>query len=209
MDEGRHDLPGDGVAPFGRVRGAAGSTSATSGDSSITQTFVAGASSLSFWYRPACTGTVARDWATATLRDNVAGTTATILPKTCANSATWQKVSAAVVTGRAYTLSLVNHDDGSVFDATYTLFDDATVGSAPTPPQAPAGPIYGSGISADSLANTQVGQLRVREPHDELSLPRQHLVRPEQHPHLPDRAGALRVLRRDRWEDPDRRAVRQ
>ena len=40
-----------------------------------------------------------------------------------------------LVASHSYTLTLVNHDDGySNADATYTLFDDVTVGAAPPPP---------------------------------------------------------------------------
>ncbi len=108
-----------------------GRASATNGDSWISQTFTlpAGATTLSFWYRPTCRGSVIRDWATATLRDNVTGTIATILAKTCAYSGSWRQATASVAAqaGHNVTLTLTSHDDGSIFDPTYTLFDDVSV----------------------------------------------------------------------------------
>ena len=71
-----------------------------------------------------CPDTVTYDWATATLRDNTAGTTTTILPRVCANGTTWVQISANIVAGHSYTLTLISHDDNYTGDATYTLFDD-------------------------------------------------------------------------------------
>jgi hypothetical protein len=103
-----------------------GSTSPTNGDSSIAQTFVApsGTSSLSFFYKVVCPDAVTYDWATATLRDNTAGTTATMLAKTCTNTGSWVQSARAVTAGHSYTLTLTSHDDNYLFDPTYTLFDD-------------------------------------------------------------------------------------
>jgi hypothetical protein len=105
-----------------------GSTSATNGDSSIAQTFVApaGTSSLSFYYKVSCPDTLTYDWATATLKDNTAGTTATMLTKTCSNTGAWVRSSAAVTAGHSYTLTLTSHDDNYPGDPTYTLFDDVS-----------------------------------------------------------------------------------
>ena len=44
---------------------------------------------LSFFYQVHCPDTVTYDWATATLKDNTTGTTATLLGKTCTNSSSW------------------------------------------------------------------------------------------------------------------------
>ena len=95
----------------------------------IAQTFTApaGSSSLTFWYRMSCPDTVTYDWATATLRDNTAGTTATVLAKTCATSSTFKSVSAAVTAGHSYTLTLTSHDDNYGADPTYTDYDDVVV----------------------------------------------------------------------------------
>jgi serine protease len=106
-----------------------GSTSPTNGDSTISQTFSApsGASSVSIWYANKCPDTVTYDWVTITLRDNTAGTTATLVPKTCASSYTWTNVTGAVIAGHSYTLNLTSHDDNYASDPTYTLFDDVTL----------------------------------------------------------------------------------
>jgi hypothetical protein len=105
-----------------------GSTSPTSGDSSISQTFTApsGTTKISFWYLPTCPDTVRYDWTTATLRDNTTGTTKTILSKTCA-TASWRQVTASITVGHSYTLKLISHDDNYPGDASYTKFDDVSV----------------------------------------------------------------------------------
>jgi serine protease len=93
-------------------------------DSSIAQTFTvpSGSSSLYFWWSSSCPDTVAYDWTTATLRDNTANTTVTVLPRTC-STATWAQVRATVTAGHRYTLTLTNHDDNYAGDPTYTRFD--------------------------------------------------------------------------------------
>jgi hypothetical protein len=113
-----------------------GSTSATNGDSSAAQSFTApsGGGTLAFWYNVTCPDTVTYDWATATLADTTAGTTATVLAKTCVASSGWTQVSASVVSGHNYTLTLVSHDDNYAGDPTSTKYDDVTLtGSAPPP----------------------------------------------------------------------------
>jgi hypothetical protein len=101
---------------------------ATNGDSKIVQTAVAptGATKLTFWYNMTCPDTITFDWATATLRDNTTGVTTTVLAKTCTNGAGWKLVSATVVAGHSYTLSLISHDDNFASDPTFTLYDDVT-----------------------------------------------------------------------------------
>jgi uncharacterized membrane protein len=103
-----------------------GGTGPTNGDSTISQTFTApsGSTRVSFWYKMTCPDTVTYDWATATLRDNTAGTTATMLAKVCTNNNTWVQNSATLTAGHSYTLTLISHDDNYVGDATYTVFDD-------------------------------------------------------------------------------------
>ena len=64
------------------------------------------------------------DWVTVTLRDNVAGTTRTLVPRTCAAVYQWTNVTASVTAGGSYTLTLTSHDDNYAGDPTYTLFDD-------------------------------------------------------------------------------------
>ena len=60
----------------GTYSGSLGSSSPST-DSTLAQTFTlpAGASTLSVWYRVYCPDTLTYDWATATLKDNVSGTT--------------------------------------------------------------------------------------------------------------------------------------
>jgi len=70
-----------------------------------------------------CPDTVTYDWATASLRDNTAGTTATPLAHICTTNA-WTQVTAAIVAGHSYTLSLVSHDDNYSADPSFTLYDD-------------------------------------------------------------------------------------
>ncbi len=107
-----------------------GGTSPTNGNSSIAQTFTApsGSTSLSFWYKITCPDTVTYDWATATLKDNTANVTATVLPKTCTVAGIWTNVTANLTAGHSYTLTLTSHDDNYAGDPTFTLYDDVTIG---------------------------------------------------------------------------------
>jgi serine protease len=134
-----------------------GSGSPFNGDSSVAQTFTAPAAggTLSFWYRVVCTDTVTYDWATATLRDNTAGTIATVLPKTCSNTATWSSASAALTGSHSYTLTLIDHDDNYATDPTYTLYDDVSI-SAPQPPPPPS-PLTNGGFENGLTGWTSVG----------------------------------------------------
>ena len=120
----------------GTYAAQAGGTSPTNGDSTIAQTFTAPAQTgpLTFWYKITCPDTITYDWASATLKDNTANTTATLLANTCSNTGTWvQSAPAALTGGHSYTLTLLNHDDNYASDPTYTLFDDVSLGAAPTP----------------------------------------------------------------------------
>ena len=127
-----------------------GSTSPINGDSSIAQTFTApsGGATLAFWYNVTCPDTVTYDWATATLADTTAGTTATVLAKTCLASSGWRQVSATVVSGHNYTLTLTSHDDNYPGDPTYTRYDDVTL--TPTPP--PSTGITNGGFEIGNLS---------------------------------------------------------
>lgn len=98
-----------------------------SNTSTIKQTFTAasGNTTLTFWYNVTCPDTVTYDWATATLKDNTTGTTATVLPKTCVNpSSGWKQVTASITAGHSYTLTLTSKDDNYPGDPTYTKYDD-------------------------------------------------------------------------------------
>jgi hypothetical protein len=74
-----------------------------------------------------CPDTVTYDWATATLKDNTANTTKTVLAKTCVSSSGWKQVSTSLTSGHSYTLTLTSHDDNYAGDPTYTLYDDVAV----------------------------------------------------------------------------------
>jgi serine protease len=126
------------IAHSGSYSALLGSTSPTNGDSSISQTFTvpSGYGTLSFWYQLHCPDTVSYDWATATLKDNTAGTTSTLLPHTCVTSGPWTQVSGSVTAGHSYTLTLTSHDDNYSSDPTYTLYDDVALGAASPPPPA-------------------------------------------------------------------------
>jgi hypothetical protein len=105
-----------------------GKATATDGNSSIAQTFTAHGTHLAFWYDGHCPDTVADSWATATLTDNTAHSSLTILAKTCTAHAGWQQVSHTVIAGHSYTLKVVSHDDNDVAqgDGNSTLVDDVT-----------------------------------------------------------------------------------
>lgn len=112
-----------------------GSTTATNGDSTIVQTFTApaGTTGISLWYKETCPDSVTYDWALATLADTTAGTTATLITKSCATNA-WTNVTGAITAGHVYTLTLTSHDDNYASDPTYTLYDDVALTSAAPPP---------------------------------------------------------------------------
>ena len=106
-----------------------GNTAPTNGDSKVVQTFTAptGSTKVSFWYLVSCPDTVRYDWATATLKDNTTAKTTTVLAKTCTNGGGWKQITATLVAGHSYTLSLVSHDDNYATDPTFALFDDVVV----------------------------------------------------------------------------------
>ncbi|HEY0542950.1 MAG TPA: S8 family serine peptidase [Actinoallomurus sp.] len=99
------------------------------GDSSIRQSFTAAPSHrrLSFWYNVSCLDREKHDWATASLRDDTTGSAQTVLPRTCTYENTWEQVTAPVIGGHAYTLTLVSHDDGYFGDPSATKYDDVTL----------------------------------------------------------------------------------
>ncbi len=139
----------------GAASAVVGSSSPTT-DSALTQSFTApsGATQLSFFYQVHCPDTVAYDWASATLKDNTSGTTATMLGNTCSNTGAWAQATAAVTAGHSYTLTLANHDDNYASDPTYTLYDDVAFNSAPPPP--PPGNPLANGSFATGLTSWTV-----------------------------------------------------
>jgi hypothetical protein len=113
-------------AHSGKYAARAGRPTASNGSSAIAQAFTARGSHLSFWYNQTCPDTVTQSWATATLTDNTAHTTITVLAKTCQAHSGWKQVTRAVVSGHSYTLTLIGHDDNDTTagDGSFTLFDD-------------------------------------------------------------------------------------
>jgi hypothetical protein len=124
-----------GPGHTGSYSAVVGSSSPTSGDSSISQTFgtPSGGATVSFWYSIHCPDTVTYDWATVTLRDNTAGTTSTLLGRTCTNNGSWLQGTGNLAGGHQYTITLVSHDDNYPSDPTYVLYDDVTLGPPPSP----------------------------------------------------------------------------
>jgi hypothetical protein len=120
-------IPFGEPAYTGRLSGVTGSPPAA-GEGSLSQTFTAqsGASTVQFFSYVVCGDTVATDWATATLLDNTTGTTVTLMPKTCSNNATWNRISGTVVPGHSYTITLTSHDDG-IGGNTTAYWDDVSV----------------------------------------------------------------------------------
>jgi hypothetical protein len=117
----------------GRHAGRTGSTSATSGDSSLFQTVTvpSGASTISLWYLPFCQDP-ANDWVTVTLQDQTSGQTTTVLPPTCESNVNvdhplWNFVTGTVVAGHTYTVTLTSHDDGAPATPTYAFWDDVNI----------------------------------------------------------------------------------
>jgi hypothetical protein len=115
-------------AEAGKYAARAGRPTASSGSSSIAQTFKANGSHFSLWYNVTCPDTVTQSWVTAVLRDNTAGSTITVLGKTCVAHSGWLRVSHAVTIGHSYTLTFTSHDDNdtSVNDGTFALLDEVT-----------------------------------------------------------------------------------
>ena len=93
---------------------------------SCDSTFVAPGTGISLWYKETCPDTVTYDWALVTLKDNTAGSTATLVAKICTNNS-WTNVTGSVTAGHSYTLALTNHDDNYSGDPTYTVVDDVTL----------------------------------------------------------------------------------
>jgi len=107
----------------------AGRTTATTGDSVLSQTITvpAGRSRLTVWWKGRCSDTVGKAWASVVVRRNTSGTTSTLLPRTCVRTGSWRKVGVAVNAGHSYTVRLVNHDDGVAATPNRTYFDDVTL----------------------------------------------------------------------------------
>jgi hypothetical protein len=77
-----------------------------------------------------------------------------LLPRVCATNSTWVQIAANLTGGHSYTLTLLNHDDNYVGDATYTFFDDVAIGAAPTGGGVVNGGFETGTLSSWSLAGT-------------------------------------------------------
>ncbi|HEY6139916.1 MAG TPA: protease pro-enzyme activation domain-containing protein [Thermoanaerobaculia bacterium] len=154
--------------------GAQLGSTAPSLDSTAAQTFTlpSNASTLSFWYSNTCPDTVTYDWATATLKDNVTGTTSTILAKVCTTTPVWTQVNANVASsaGHSVTLTLTSHDDNYAGDASYTYFDDVVVNTSTPDTTAPTtsitapangATVSGTAVSVTASASDNVGVTKV------------------------------------------------
>lgn len=101
------------------------------GDSTIRQRFVAAGTQrrLSFWYAASCLDREGPkyDWATASLRDDTTGGSRTVLPKTCTYDDMWRQVTAPIVGGHTYTLTLTGHDDGYFGDPFAAKYDEVSL----------------------------------------------------------------------------------
>jgi hypothetical protein len=107
-----------------------GSTAATNGDSTITQTVTvpAAGATLSWWYQPHCPDTLKYDWERVEVR-TTGGALLTTLLNVCSNSRTWtfSSHSMSAYRGQTVVLKFINHDDNYPTDPTYTLFDDVAL----------------------------------------------------------------------------------
>ncbi|MEV6523003.1 alkaline phosphatase family protein [Longispora sp. NPDC051575] len=117
------------VPHSGAYSGAAGSTSPTDGDSTLTQTFTApaGKTKLTIWWKGDCRDSVKYAWATIVVKHNTSGSTATPLAKTCVANGAWKSVTDTITPGHSYTVQLTNHDDNYAGDPSITWFDDITL----------------------------------------------------------------------------------
>lgn len=111
-----------------------GATSRYLGDAALTQTFTlpSNATSLRVYFMMMCNDKVSSDWATITLTDTVSGSVYTPLGRVCnkGKNGVWQVLTytlPSALRGRAATLALVSHDDGTAIDPSWTFFDSVSV----------------------------------------------------------------------------------
>lgn len=111
----------------GVYAGQAGAVTPTKGASVLKQTFTVptGATKLSVWYLLTCNSS--SDYFSASLSDGTTKGTVTLASKLCTKNYTWTELTATVVAGKTYTLTLTNYDDNKAATPTYTQIDDVTL----------------------------------------------------------------------------------
>jgi hypothetical protein len=118
------------TAHLGSYSARVGSTSAVNGNSTLTQTVTVpgGSSTLSFWYQPHCTDTIAYDQIQMQIR-NTSGSTLAAVLNVCSNSGAWTQatVNTTAYAGQSVVLWFNDHDDGYAGDPTYFLLDDVVL----------------------------------------------------------------------------------
>jgi hypothetical protein len=87
------------------------------------------------------------------LKDNTAGTTATLLTKNCSTTA-WANSAGSITAGHSYTISLTSHDDNYTGDPTFTLYDDVKLTSSAPPPAGITNGGFESGSTGWTTAGT-------------------------------------------------------
>jgi hypothetical protein len=108
-----------------------GSTGPVNGNSTLAQTVTvpAGSSTLTFWYFPVCTDTIAYDQIQMQIRSTSGATLANVL-NVCTYTLTWTKVTfdMSAYAGQTIVLWFNDHDDGYPTDPTYFVLDDVSLG---------------------------------------------------------------------------------
>ncbi|HWW54169.1 MAG TPA: hypothetical protein VNY84_10390, partial [Acidimicrobiales bacterium] len=152
--------PGNAVVTGGHTGTYAarvGSTSPSTGDSTVSQTVTipAGNSQLTLWYQPHCTDSITYDWERVEIHNTSNTLLATPL-NVCSNSGAWTQVTFPTTpyAGQTVILVLLNHDDNYPSDPTYTLFDDVSIApSAPPPPN----PVVNGGFETGTFSGWTTG----------------------------------------------------
>jgi hypothetical protein len=123
------------TAHGGTAAAQLGAAAPTNGNSTMQQTVTVPVNAtLSFWYQPHCPDTLTHDQEQMQIRTTSGATLVRVL-NVCSNSGAWTQVSRSLASyrGRTVVLWFNSHDDNHAGDATYTLFDDVTVGGPVAP----------------------------------------------------------------------------
>ena len=107
----------------------AGTSKGTQGDSIISQTIQvpSGRTKLTVAWQGRCDDRLSNAWATILVEDTASHQKWTMLPRTCIREGGWRKATLAVTGGHAYTVQLINHDDGNPSTPNRSYFDDVTL----------------------------------------------------------------------------------